>query len=50
MSMATALGTALRRRFGALWRALACGLAYAVSLFALVVQAPALAPWTDEPR
>ena len=57
MAMRDTGKTALRRRLVAVWRGLAAvrrglagGLAYAVSLFALVVEAPALAPWTEDPR
>jgi hypothetical protein len=50
MSMRTEPRTPLRHRFAALWRSFRAGLTYAVGLFALVVEAPALAPWTDEPR
>ena len=42
--------TALKCRFHGLWRGLGAGLAYAVHLLALVVEAPAIAPWTDDPR
>ena len=42
--------TALKWRLRGLWRGLGAGLAYAVRLLALVVEAPAIAPWTDDPR
>jgi len=50
MSTRTRARTALRRRFAAIWRGLGAGLAYVVRLLALVVEAPAIAPWTDDPR
>ena len=50
MAIPTQPTTPPQRPFAALWRALADGLAYAVGLFALLVEAPAFAPWTEDPR
>jgi uncharacterized RDD family membrane protein YckC len=50
MSMRNPGGTALRHRLAVFWHPVAAGFAYALGLFALVVEAPALAPWTDDPR
>ena len=54
MAMRLPAWTALQRGSGelwrGLWRGLGAGLAYAVRLLALVVEAPAIAPWTDDPR